>query len=358
MKHYEKRIEQDLAEIRAHMEAMAGRVQEQLRIAVHALLKGDKALAYRTILDDHRINRDLGHGNKLCNAFVARHLPSASLLRRIVSDQHLLIELERIGDYAVTICRETAVLSGPPSEPLARDIDLIAEESHRMLGQAIEAVRTDNAELARGTMPMADQIERTFTRVLDDLFASGDKGERPFKDSIALFVVAGHLERVSDQAKNICEETLYTVTGEGKPKKVYRILFLERSNATVSQMAETIARKAFPNSGDYRSAGSAPAAEIDPIVVAFMRGHGYDLSQAAPKAVSLTRQELMDFHVLVSLDGPVSDYVDEIPFHTVALEWPLPDTGNSAAANWEETYRLLTGHIQQLMETLRGEGAD
>ena len=362
MKHYQQRIETDLAEIRDHMAAMADRVQDGLKAAVRALLTGDKALAYQTILADHHINRDLRRGNRQCNAFVARHLPSASMLRRIMADQRLFAELERIGDYAVTICRETAVLSAPPEESLARDIDLIAEESRAMLRQAIEAVRSDNAELAKGTMMMADQIERTFGRLLDDLFASGEadsgSGGRSFKDNIALFVVASHLERVSDQAKNICEETVFTVTGEEKPKKVYHILFLEQGNAATSQMAEAMARKAFPNSGSYSSAGSAPAAEADPVVAAFMRGRGVDIDEAAPKAMTLSRQGLMDQHVIVSLDGPVANTVDEVPFHTVALEWSLPVTGNSSETNWEEVFQALTVNIHELMETLRGEGAD
>jgi len=358
MKHYEERIENDLKAIRDHIEAMAERVQTGLRSAVQALLRGDKALAYRTILADHHINRDLRHGNQLCNAFVARHLPSAGNLRRIMADQQLLTGLERIGDYAVTICRETAVLETPPDGTLAEDIDLIAEESRSMLRQAIEAVHTDNADLAKGTMAMADQVERTFDRLLNDLLRPGEAERRSLKDNLALFVVASHLERVSDQAKNICEDVVFTVTGEQKPQKVYRILFLEADNAATSQMAEAMARKAYPNSGEYQSAGKEPAAEIDPLVAAFMKGRGFDLFEVIPKELDLSRQQLMDRHVIVSLDGPVKDYIAEVPFHTVALTWDLPVTSNSDETPWEDVFETLADKIQALMVTLRGEQAD
>lgn len=358
MKHYEERIENDLKAIRSHMDAMANRVQAGLRSAVQALLRGDKTLAYQTILADHHINRDLRHGTQLCNAFVARHLPSASNLRRIMADQQLLTGLERIGDYAVTICRETAVLETPPDGTLAEDIDLIAEESRSMLRQAIEAVHTDNADLAKGTMVMADQVERSFDRLLNNLLRPEEAERRPLKDNLALFVVASHLERVSDQAKNICEDVVFTVTGEEKPLKVYRILFLEGDNAATSQMAEAMARKAYPNSGAYQSAGRDPASEIDPLVAAFMKGRGFDLSDDTPKGLDLSRQELMDQHIIVSLDGPVEDSIPEVPFHTVALSWDLPVTNNSDETPWQDVFETLADKIQDLMVTLRGEQAD
>ena len=45
----------------------------------------------------------------------------------------------------------------------------------------------------------------------------------------ALLSALNHLERISDQAKNICEETLFTITGETKAPKVYKILFLDQA---------------------------------------------------------------------------------------------------------------------------------
>ena len=50
--HYEQQLEEDLAQIRAEVKAMGGRVQMAVKNAVHALLTGDRALSNQTILDD------------------------------------------------------------------------------------------------------------------------------------------------------------------------------------------------------------------------------------------------------------------------------------------------------------------
>ena len=113
--HYEEQLEKDLATIRAEIKAMGERVQTAVTNAVHALLTANRALSNQTILDDGHINRDLRRVNHLCHVFVARHLPSARHLRLISSVLQASIALERIGDYAVTICREQKQLSEPPT---------------------------------------------------------------------------------------------------------------------------------------------------------------------------------------------------------------------------------------------------
>ena len=70
---------------------------------MHALLTRDRELAAEVILGDLPINREVRAIDALCHAFVARHLPSAGHLRFVSSVLRLNVELERIGDYAVTI---------------------------------------------------------------------------------------------------------------------------------------------------------------------------------------------------------------------------------------------------------------
>jgi phosphate uptake regulator len=270
------------------------------------------------------------------------------------------IGLERIGDYAVTICRESVQLSSPPIGTVARELEGMAEASRGMFEQAMNAFDSANAEAARATMKVADQIEHSFDTALPELMASAS--ERRVQDLFAIFVVFNMLERVSDQAKNICEETVFAVTGEQKAAKRYRILFLDADNSLYGPMAQAIARKAFPESGEYTTAGRDPAPVLDSRVLSFVREHGLDLSAVAPRALDLTPRELADRHVIVSLDGPVSNYVNEIPFHTVALEWDLPEIvpgspREEALRDLENAYREIAVQVRDLMQLLRGEEA-
>ncbi len=360
MKHYEERLEQDLTAIRDETKAIGDRVQHAVKHAVHALLTGDRVLSNRIILEDGHINRGARRLNRLCHAFVARHLPSAGHLRRVSSVLQANIALERIGDYAVTLCREQKQLTSPPDGTIARDIELLAKECRTMLQQAIIAFEQENADLAKGTMIMADQIEHTFSHIFPDLLALGEKGERNLKEVFALVGALTHIERISDQAKNLCEEAVFLVTGEEKAFKIYKIVFLDERNDCLSQMAEAIARKAFPGSGSYSSGGRHPSEKLREDMVDFMGRQGYSLTDTHPRALDLLPEELEEVHVLVSLEGPAGGYVEELPFHTIDLEWHLPELpaeGATDERHWQEIYQTLEVNIRGLMEALRGKEA-
>ena len=356
MTHYEQRIDRDLERIRRDLATVAEQVDHALHQANRALLTGDKALAYQTILGDHPINRAIRTLDRLCHRFIALHLPSAGYLRNISSILRMNIALERIGDYAVSICREMVQLSRPIEGILRRETEQMAESTFQMFRQAMQAFNEGNVELARGTKGFADQIDRAFAVAFQDLLELEQRGGYPLKDLIGFFAILNRFERVSDQSKNICEETIFCVTGETKPAKVYRILFLEPDDAYLSQMAVAIARKVYPGSGEYRTAGTTPAPALDPALVSFLERHGHDMHQAHPHGIDWAPEEWDHFHVIVSLNGPYSRFLDKVPFQTVALEWdlaPAPET----EARFEHDYRQLAARVSDLMETLRGEDA-
>jgi phosphate transport system protein len=359
--HYEERLEKDLNRIRERIATMGELVQESLRNSVHALLTGNQKLAAATILSDMPINRLMREIDALCHRFIAVHLPSAGPLRFISSVIRTNVELERIGDYAVTICRETVQLPQPPKGELATKVELMAEQTRLMLKQAVDAFNEGNADAARTTMAMAGQIDRAFDAIFDELVHEGSGWS--LKDIMGLFVVFHRLERVAAQSKNICEETVFAATGKTKAPKTYRILFLDQDNSCLSQMAEAVARKNYPNSGKYSSAGRQAAEEIDPALNEFLQRRGFDLGQMLPSNLDLAPAELANFHVIVSLQGPVKSYIEELPFHTIPLEWDLGACPSGLSKEetqqrLEELYREVAAQVQELMETLRGEGAN
>lgn len=362
MTHYEKRLEEDISAIRDRVKAVAGDVEVGLKNAVHATITLDRALANQVILGDKPINREIRAIDKMCHGFVARHLPSAGHLRMVSSVLRLNVELERIGDYAVAIAREAIQLSAKPGESVGGDIQLIADQALRMFRQAMESFNDGNAELARGTKGMASHVESTYQKIFADLVREGEKGTRPIKDLFALLVIFNRLGRVSDQAKNICEDTIFAVAGETKGEKVYRILFLDQRNDAISQLATAYARKAYPDSGRFTSAGWDPAARLLPTLEVFFQANGLDGEDLAPRAFDFTNEELADFHVIVAMDQDAAAHIESTPFHTVLLEWDIPpvpeDLDADRARAWlEESSQEIKNKLQGLMGLLRGEDA-
>ena len=226
MKHYEKRLEQDEQDIRDNTAAIAAMVSEAVKNAVHAVRTGNQKLANLTVLGDGEINRAVRAVDRDCHRFIVRHLPSAGHLRLMSATIRAVIALERIGDYAVSISRVATRLSSPPDHNLASAMDNMAADAVEMLDRAMEAFIEGNAEQAKAIKVMADQVERLQASALDDL-AHGH-AERSTDDLFAMFTLYSMLERVSDQAKNLCEEAVFAATGETKAAKVYRVLFLDQ----------------------------------------------------------------------------------------------------------------------------------
>ena len=360
MSHYEERLERDLTGIRDQVANMAELVETAVKNSMHALQTGNTKLAAATVIADHRVNRAMRKIDAMCHKFIALHLPSAGHLRMLSSVIRANIELERIGDYAVTISRETLQQSAPPAGSMAHELERVGNETQIMLQQAIEAFNELNADKARATMIMEESMENNLDIIYAELMANDDR--EAVKNLLAIFAVFTQLKRVADQAKNLCEEAVFAATGDTKAPKTYNILFVDEDNSCLSQMAAAIATKNYPGSGVYTSAGRVPADSLNPAMVEFMDNHGVSLSDARPGAIDLTPLEVSAKHVIVSLEGPVSNYFEQVPFHTTPLEWDVgnvPSGGDSGETTrqLEEIYRELALQIRDLMEILRGEDA-
>ena len=360
---YEERLSRDMARIREEVASLGTAVQKAQDDAFLAAMTGNKELANQTILHDHPINRQTRQINQLCHAFLATHLPSAGHLRVISSILRLVNELERIGDYAATIAREGLQLPHLPTGLLKQEMEEMAERAQESLRQAMKSFNTKDAELARETMIIAARAKDRGDVIFEDLIRESETTHEEIRYLFDALILIGRLKRVCDRCKNICEETLFSVTGETKPGKTYKVLFLDEENSCQSQIAESVARKTFPNSGHYDSAGRQNGNELSPGLIGFMETHGLALSPVESKALDPDVHKVAKYDVVVSLQGPISSYLPKQPFRTVFLDWDvgsLPEGLSEAETGdrYTEMYREITARIRDLMETLRGEGAD
>ncbi len=356
MSHYERRLEADLEKIRSAVLDVATAVDNNLEAAIRALLTADTDLAFATILQDHPINRAVEAVDDICHQFVVRHLPSAGHLRFISSVLRMDVELERIGDYAETICREVASLHGPIEGQFRNAISVMGRDAIDMYRQAIKAFREENPEQALATKQLAKGIERDFHVAYEQLAAEGETGVGSARDRFSKLVVLSSLERVSDQAKNLCEDVVWAISGERKKRRPLRILFLDRTNAVLGPLAIAAGRKSHPQSGMYEMAAVNPVAEVRQDVTDFLAATGHNGAEVSgPRPIDWPVERWGDFDVIVSLEGGYNDYVARIPFNSVGLTWEIATSG----VDVQEIYRELQSRVVDLMDTVRGtEGAD
>jgi hypothetical protein len=186
--------------------------------------------------------------------------------------------------------------------------------------------------------------------------------ELPLKDAFGLLLVFSRLHRVSDQAKNLCEETLFALTGETKPPKRYQILFVDARDTIIGPLAVALARKAFPESGDYYSAGFQAGDQLAPELEALADDYSLDLSGLTPTPLKSDREALEKYHVVVCLTPDASRHIPHVPYATALLEWELPrlsdpGVGSTLDTRLREITQRLSSDIRDLMVTMRGEEA-
>lgn len=354
MSHLEERLEHDLSEIREQVAAMAANVEKNLNDSFQALQTADEKLAFSTILSDHPINRAMRKIDKLCHAFIAVHLPSAGHLRLLSSVIRANIILERIGDYAVTIARESVQMDKVPEGHMALDLERISSEVMLVLREAVDGFNKLNAERAKSAIVLAEQVERNMDSIYAEILDAAENAE--LRNIMIIFIIFSQLKRVADQAKNLAEETIFAVTGKTKAPKIYQILFLDQDNSCLGPMAAAIAHKIFPDIGHYSSAGVTAADSLNGHMTSFLDQRGIDMSGVVPVELDTRRESLAENHVIVTLNQPVHEAIPTIPFRTSALSWEgkhIP--GGDNTEEWQALYKDLALEIRELMTLLRGE---
>ncbi len=354
MSRYEQRLADDKSDIRKRINAIGSVVGNAITASVEALLSADHSRSHQLVLEDLPVNRESRSIDKACHAFVARHLPSAGHLRFVSSVLRMNVALERVGDYAVSIARQGVRLNEGPDEATGAEMTALSRRATDMLKNALSAFTNKDAELARETKAMAKAVGTDFDRIYTKL---AEDSSRSIHDATSLLTVFNKLERVSDQAKNICEETLFELLGETKPPKRYRILFVDGRHSLIASLAELLARKAFPESGHYASAGYRPADELAPELLGLVGDLGIDVGDLSP--TKFDASSLSQYHVVVWLNGDPSTHIGELPYETVLLRWELPKFADAAniSTQLREISNALSAEIRDLMVMMRGEDA-
>ena len=352
--YYQERMEADLREILAKVRTVSELVEDQVERAIRALLEVDRALAARVVLGDRQVNRRIKQIDSLCHAFVVRHAPSERFLRRASAVLRLDVALERIGDYADSISREVGRLSGPPPESVASDFRRMAERARESLSRALRAFHEDDAELARERF----ETDEAFESVMGGLLRAGDARERPLDDIFGFLHVLNLLMRIFEQSQNIREQTLFALFGETPGPRVFRILFVDERNDAASLIAEAYARKRYPQSARYTSAGWSPAAEPNAAVQDLLSGHDLAGLAGAPRALSSGPPPEGHFHVIVLMSPDGLQHVSPVPFRTTLVRWDLgmPSSPDDPAG-LDALYTRVAGRVDELIKTLAGPEA-
>ena len=361
MKTYlELSLQRDIERIRGKVSEMARLAEQALQDCLEVLVENNRKLAYTIILRDQHINEKEKEIDRLCLEFLVRQQPVALPLRFAYSTIKINLEIERIGDYAESIARQWLKSQEQLDEKLKGSIVQLTKIAIGMFHDASEAFVEQDPEMARKCIEAEEAVDALRTELNNELVAIYHDKKISFEMLDLMLTIVRRVERVSDQARNICMEVLYMCTGEYAKhpgSEFFRVLFVDQTNSCCSQIAEAIAHELKQYKFIFSSAGVEPL-PVNQATLDFMKTKGFDLSRTAPKAVHQI-PHLDHYQIIIALDEAAHRAFPKKPGKIVFLDWKVFDPSKIESAEekdkaFETTYQFLKGQIEDLVQALSG----
>lgn len=213
--HILSRFNDDLERVRTNVLQMGGLVEEQLKLAVQALVEGDSRLGEQVARGDVKVNAMEVAIDDDCSRILATRSPAASDLRLIVAVIKTITDLERIGDEA-----EKIGYIGSRLAAVERPADRYRELKHlgRIVGdmvhEALDAFARMDAEAAVTVAKKDRLVDEEYEAIQRQCITFMMEDPRTIRRALDVLWVARALERIGDHAKNVCEYVVYMAYGK------------------------------------------------------------------------------------------------------------------------------------------------
>lgn len=168
-----------------------------------------------SILDnDYHINRMEEELNDRVILLIAKQQPVATDLRRLMVLVKIAADMERIGDYACNIAKETIRIGKDEHiEPIVL-LDEMRNKTIIMLKQVLDAFTTENAEEAKNVAKLDDEVDEMYGHIIRTLMNAVVNNPAQLSQVTQLSFVCRYIERSADHATNIAERLLYLLKGK------------------------------------------------------------------------------------------------------------------------------------------------
>ncbi|MBI4041190.1 MAG: phosphate signaling complex protein PhoU [Deltaproteobacteria bacterium] len=211
---HQRSFEKDLDEINRELTLLGEMVEKAISSAILSLKDRNSSLAKEVIRGDRVIDEQELKIDKLCIKYLALKQPKAQDLRFVTSVMKIINELERMGDCAESIARQAMFLATKPAWRPLINIPKMAEITEEMVRDCLDAFMKHDELLAQQVIKRDEEVDQLqgliYKNLLQDMIQDVNNIER----ASSLLLVSSKLERIADQATNICEDVIYIVSGK------------------------------------------------------------------------------------------------------------------------------------------------
>lgn len=204
-------FEQQLDQLRTNIIRMGSLVDEQIELAIKALLESNTELASFVIARDKKVDEFDNLIDEQCEKIFALTQPVAIDLRLIMAALKINNELERIGDIAVNIAERVAPLRNATSLVRATELAAMASQARSMVSRAIDSFINNDPEMARQICAEDDLVDTLDKRIFEFLVNTMKDNHAQIEPAAHIMMLSRHLERLADHATNIAEDVVFLV---------------------------------------------------------------------------------------------------------------------------------------------------
>jgi phosphate transport system protein len=209
-----RHFQEELEQLKTRLLEMGGLAEEQVRLAVKALMERDRELVALALNGDEPINRLHIEIDGRCFTLLALHQPMAADLRTIVAAVKINTDLERVGDLAVNIAEAARRYAIHPPVKKLIDIPRMASIAQEMLRDALDAFVRRDVALAQDVLNEDDRLDSLKTQIFRELLTYMLQDPSTIEPALDLILVSRHLERIGDHATNIAEDVIFIVSAK------------------------------------------------------------------------------------------------------------------------------------------------
>ena len=208
-----RHFQQMLTDVERRLADEAGIVDRAIDDAARALLARDSSLASQVVDGDRSLDHLEVELERLCLDTLALQQPMATDLRFLAGALKINSDLERMGDLACNVAKQTFRLAAEPVAEFSKPFQELADAVRSMVRRAVDALLTRDAELARDVWREDAGVDERFRGLLDLCMRLMKSGRAGVEDATIYVAAVRNMERIGDHATNIAEDVVFIVEG-------------------------------------------------------------------------------------------------------------------------------------------------
>ena len=218
------RHEKEYVQLKGMLAEMATLASSMVSDSIKALVDRDSELAEKVIEKDEHLDQLDVDIDEHCIRMLALYEPKAVDLRYIITATRIIIDLERVGDHCVSICRDVLKLNNVPQLKPYIDLPKMASDAIKMINDSLQAFFDGDTKLAFDVIRKDTEVDQLNDQVMRELLTYSMENVKTLQTVLALMNVSRRIERVADHATNVAEMVYYMVEG-----KIIRHTYLEET---------------------------------------------------------------------------------------------------------------------------------